>query len=227
MGRYYRDPEQRRVGALIDKQVALAREAEAGGGWITYLIRDPRFPDKKGNALGTPIYVGQSKEFGTRVHTRFMKCEREATQKDTIERRVADLLHAGCVARYEVLERVPTRLASLVSETNWARLCVRRGYDIANRLALQKSDGPAIDRSDIPTDWIWPQFSVAEAIEDNLQIELGCRQCGSALRIGFEHFQRVPEPPRDIFQIKASGFWKVEPCTDCGTVGKRYATLRA
>ena len=74
MARYQADPERRKVADLIQAEVNQARVAEKEGGWITYLIRDPRYPDKLGNAAGTPIYVGQSKEFGTRVKSRFDRC---------------------------------------------------------------------------------------------------------------------------------------------------------
>ncbi|MEN3237803.1 MULTISPECIES: hypothetical protein [Methylobacterium] len=123
MSRYYADPERRRVATLIDTEVQKAPEAEKAGGWITYLIRDARELDKRGNP-GVPIYVGQTKEFGRRVRSRFDQCEKAATAKDSIERRLAELLNLGIVAQYEVLERAPTRLASLVSEIRWARRCV-------------------------------------------------------------------------------------------------------
>lgn len=167
MVRYQRDPDRRRIAELIRDEVERARNAEREGGWITYLIRDPRRPDRRGNTAGTPIYVGQTKEFATRVRSRFDKCEKEATARDSIARRVADLLHAGHVARYEVLERAPSRLTSLISETNWARLCVGRGYDIANLLAEQREAGPPITRDEIPKSWIWP-FLISEALQDGI-----------------------------------------------------------
>jgi hypothetical protein len=211
---------------MIDEEITHARLEEKKCGWITYLIRDPRYPDKKGNLRGTPIYVGQSKGFGKRVNSRFSKCEREATAKDNIAKRVANLLKEDIVVRYDVLERVPTHLSSLVSETNWTRECVRRGYNLANQLPFQNCADPAITRHDLNPDiWIWPKFSLVEAIEDNISLELVCRACGMSHRISFEHFQQVEEPPTELYHVKANGFWRREPCTGCGTKGKRHAKL--
>lgn len=58
-------------------ETARAKEAQRDGEWITYLIRDSRSPDKRGNP-GTPIYVGQTNAFPGPVLSRFMKCEKEA-----------------------------------------------------------------------------------------------------------------------------------------------------
>ncbi len=224
MGRYYADPERRRVAALIDAEVQKAREAEKAGGWVTYLIRDPRSRDKRGNP-GLPIYVGQTKEFGRRVRSRFDRCEKVATARDSIERRVAELLHQGIVAQYEVLERAPTRLASLVSETRWARRCVSRGYDIANRWAEHRATDPSFDRHDVPTVRLWG-FTLDEAIEDAIIIQLGCRNCRQTLSIDVAHFQRVEQPPTELQGIKANPFWRRDPCTVCGMHAHRFVRPR-
>jgi hypothetical protein len=81
MARYQADPERRRVAALIDEEVARARATEAEGGWITYLIRDPRFPDKLGNPAGTPIYVGQSIAFGKCVRSCSINAKRRPLRR--------------------------------------------------------------------------------------------------------------------------------------------------
>lgn len=81
----------------IDRQVALAREAEAYGSWITYLIRDPRRPDLRGNVAGWPIYVGQTDEFGKRVRNHLRKSEKLARKGKGIKSRLKALLHAGVI----------------------------------------------------------------------------------------------------------------------------------
>lgn len=224
MPRYQADPERRKVADLIKAEIDQARLAEKEGGWITYLIRDPRYADNRGNAAGTPIYVGQSKEFGTRVKSRFEKCEKAATVKDNVERRVADILHAGHVARYEVLERAPTRLSSLISETNWARRCVRRGYKIANQLSLQRNDGPDISRGDVPSSWIWP-FLLSEAIEDQVKLSLDCLACGLRLALPLAHFLHLPSPPKTLSHIRTDPVWRTEPCTACSALRSRYVSM--
>ncbi len=225
MARFHRDPIRREVAALIDAEIARAREAEREGGWITYLIRDPTKPDRRGNVAGTPIYVGQTKGFAKRVRARFMNSEKAATKRDNIERRVTDLLHRNVVVSYEVLERTATHLTSLISETNWAKRCINRGYAIANRLKVQRTGGELIGRYDIPVDWLWC-FSLSEAIEDNVQADLKCVGCDFCLNFDLAHLQTLAEPPVTLYEIKANRTWRSEPCTQCGARAKRYVRLR-
>lgn len=224
MPRYQPDPERRKVADLIQHEIDRARVAEREGGWITYLIRDPRYPDKLGNPAGTPIYVGQSKAFGNRVKSRFDKCEKAATIKDNADRRVAELLHLGHVARYEILERAPTRLSSLISETNWARRCVKRGYKIANQLALQRVAGPDVSRADIPPSWIW-QFLLDEAIEDQIELSLGCAACAVHLPLPIAYFLQLPNPPKSLTDIRRDPIWRSEPCTNCTALRSRFIAM--
>jgi hypothetical protein len=200
-------------------ETARAKDAQREGQWITYLIRDPRHPDKRGN-LGTPIYVGQTNDFPERVLSRFMKCEREAVGKgtDCIERRVAGLLHFGIVATYQVLEYQPTRLASLISETNWARRCWNAGYDLANRAELQNAGGPPIGRSDALRSWLL-KFSIGEAVADGVRVSISCRGCGQVLPVPLTKIPELEKPAITISQL--GKLWRSGECTFCGVAGKR------
>jgi hypothetical protein len=220
MGRYFSDHRRAAVWAEVTTRTQWAAEQEKAGWWITYLIRDPRYPDKKGQP-GLPIYIGQTKEFAKRVLSRFTSCEREAMAKgkDCVERRVADLLHLDMVAQYQVLSYQPTYLSSLVDETNMARECRRRGYDIANHAAMQNEAGPPITRHQIPKDWLWDRFSLDEAEQDNIEVELLCSACRSAARIPVGRFRTIERPPRDLKAIKIDPMWKREPCSQCGQSG--------
>jgi hypothetical protein len=206
-------------------ETARAKEAQRDGQWITYLIRDPRYPDKRGNA-GTPIYVGQTNDFPGRVLSRFMKCEKEAAAKgtDCIERRIADLLHAGVVATYQVLEYQPTHLTSLISETNWARKCWNAGYELANRAELQNGGGPPIGRSDAPRSWLL-KLSLAEAIADDIRVSISCGACNEVLPIPLADIPELEKPATAIGQL--CKVWRSKDCTFCGTVGKRRVRVWA
>lgn len=203
--------------------IAAARIAEREGGWITYLARDPRRLDLKGNR-GWPIYVGQSKEFGKRVRNHLRTSEKLARSHDSVRRRFKEILHAGHVPMFEVLDRQPTRLQSLLSETNFARLCRRRGYDIANLRSLQKQGDTPITRHDIPIDWLW-EFSLAEAVADGIRIRLVCNRCSEVLTIEVAHFQQLDTPPKDLRAIRDDPLWRAEPCTSCGCRGSRFVKL--
>lgn len=183
-------------------ETARAKDAQRDGQWVTYLIRDPRSPDKRGNA-GRPIYVGQTNDFPERVLSRFMKCEKEAAGKgkDCVERRVADLLHHGIVVTYKLIEYRPTHLASLISETNWARRCWNAGYDLADRAELQNAGGPPISRRDVPRSWLL-KFSVSEALAGDVRVSLSCLACGEVLPIPLA---RIPELEKAATAIRAIG----------------------
>jgi hypothetical protein len=179
--------------------------------------------DLRGN-LGWPIYVGQSKEFGKRVRNHLRTSEKLAQAHDSVRKRFREILHDGHVPIFEVLERQPTRLLSLVSETNFARACRRRGYDIANLRRLQNQAGPPISSHDIPTDWLW-DFSLEEAIADGIGVRLGCRECRETLLIDLSHFERLDTPPKDLRAIKNDPLWLAGPCTACGRRDSRFVDL--
>jgi hypothetical protein len=212
------------VEAAIVAAIDAAREVERYGGWITYLARDPRHRDKKGN-IGWPIYVGQSGEFGKRVYNHLRKSEKLARVDDSVKKRIKDILHDRHVPIFEVLDRQPTRLESLVSETNLARACRRRGYDIANRRHLQNVAGPPISRHDIPVDWLW-EFSLEEAIADEIVVRLGCKRCRQPVEVDAARFAAVDAPPKDLRAIRNNQVLQAEPCSFCGIKGSRFVDLR-
>jgi hypothetical protein len=224
--RYFADERKRAVWDEVLARTQWAADQERQGFWITYLIRDPRYADKKGQP-GLPIYVGQTKDFAHRVLTRFKTCEKEAITKgkDCVERRVADLLHLGIVAQYQVLSYQPTHLSSLVSETNMARECWNRGYDLANNGALQNGPGPHINRQQIPHEWIWDRFTIEEAAQDGVEVEVRCAACRCCLSIDVAAFKAIQLPPKDMKQIQKDGMWQDEPCVGCGVSGRRSVRL--
>ncbi|MFD1034079.1 hypothetical protein ACFQ15_05380 [Sphingomonas hankookensis] len=116
-------------------------------------------------------------------------------------------------------------MSSLISETNWARRCVWRGYDIANLLPQQRLHAGNIDRREIPAEWIWP-FLLSEAIEDEITLELRCVRCKLALPLDLSRFLRVAEPPKSLFQVRANGIWQAEACTGCSQRSSRYVALK-
>ena len=205
-------------------ETARAKDAQRDDQWITYLIRDPRSPDRRGN-LGTPIYVGQTNDLPKRVLSRFMKCEKEAVgkQTDCIERRIASLLHLGIVASYQVLDYQPTHLTSLISETNWARQCWNAGYDLANRAELQNAGGPPIGRSDALRSWLL-KFSLAEGVADDLRLSISCDACREVLPIPLAKISELEKPATTIGEL--GKLWRSERCTFCTIVGKRRIRIR-
>lgn len=213
------------VNKEIERQIALARKAEQEGVWITYLMRDPRRPDLRGNNAGWPIYVGQTDEFGNRVRNHLRKSEKLARRGKGIKARLKELLHDGVVPNFEVLDRQPTRLASLLSETNYARLCRSRGYDIANQTTLQNRAGPPVSRHDLPIKWLW-RFSPQQADQDGIKIELVCRECDERTSLPSSAFLALQAPPKELRDVRDNPELLNAACTFCGYRGGRRVTLR-
>lgn len=212
--RYYSDPRRRAVAELMQAEILRAAEEQKKGGWITYLIRDPREPDQRGNVAGTPIYIGQTKEIPKRVMKRFMTSEKEAKAKDSIERRITDLLRQGVVARYEVLERVDSRLTSLISETNWIKRCRNAGYDLCNNSQEQRFGGDLIGRHDIPKERL-AMFTLEEALKDGIDVRVECRACLFDFSVDLERLLMCNEAPTNIGALRRALMDLL--CTNCGT----------
>lgn len=213
------------VDGRIQYQIARARLLDVGGGWITYLIRDPRRPDRKGNAAGWPIYVGQTDEFGRRVRNHLRKSEKLARRGTGIKQRMKELLHAGIVPNFEAIDRQPTRLQSLLSETNFARLCRSRGYDIANATTLQNRAGPPVAVKDLPTKWLW-KFSLEQAVQDELLVEVVCTGCRTVVPLDIRLFEALPEPPKRLEDVRAWSARTDEPCETCRQKSQRRVRVR-
>ena len=221
MAKYFADPTKRAVWEKVVAETGRAKQQQRDGEWITYLIRDPRFEDKKGKP-GLPVYIGQTNDFPERVMSRFTKCEKEAIEKgvDCIEARVAELLHLGLIARYQVIDRQPTRLSSLVSETNMARRAWNAGYKLLNRKRLQNCGGEDITSKMIPESWLL-EFTLAEGLQDDLVMELHCPSCRQSIALPLAYFASRDEPPKTIRAIANHPAWIEEPCGGCGQIAKR------
>jgi hypothetical protein len=227
MTKYFADPAMREVWNEVLAETRRAAELQVDGEWITYIIRDPRFPDLKGKP-GLPFYVGQTNDFPERVLSRFKDCEKEAIAKgvDCVEARVAELLHLGLVARYQVIDRQPTRLSSLVSETNKARRAWNAGYQLVNRRRLQNRGGDDITSTQIPEMWL-REFTLAEGLQDELVMELRCSSCRQSVDIPLSCFASLEEAPKSLRDIVDNPVWTDQPCGACGQSNGRKIRPRA
>ncbi|MCL6683453.1 GIY-YIG nuclease family protein [Sphingomonas alba] len=213
------------VNAAIERQIALAQAANQEGTWITYLMRDPRRPDLRGNPAGWPVYVGQTDEFGQRVRNHLRKSEKLARKGKGIKYRLKELLHAGVVPNFEVLDRQPTRLQSLLSETNYARLCRTRGYDIANQTTLQNKAGPPITKEDLPKKWL-RQFTLEQAEQDGIEVEVVCCACGERAAVSVSAFLALPSSPKLLRDLQDDPQLVKGACVACGGENQRRITFR-
>ena len=108
-----------------------------------------------------------------------------------------------------------------MSETNYARLCRVRGYDIANKRKLQNVRGLPISRTDIPEEWLL-EFSLAEGIaDDDLKLEVTCSTCRGGFRYDMALFQGLPNSPKTLRDIPNDAQFSSEPCVLCGAHGSQ------
>src|SRR5687768_12453304 len=118
----------------IKAEVKRIGDLARGRGYVTYAIRDPRLPDPRGHPDGPRIYVGESKQIWNRADNHMADGGRATTgnEEKCKATRIYAILKDRVVPKFEILGDAPTKLASLISETLWARRSVYLGYELAN-----------------------------------------------------------------------------------------------
>lgn len=184
----------------MDREIGRAREEEREGGWITYAIHDPTRPDTVGEFNTLIIYVGQSKQFGSRVDKRLRTAGAAVKRPtDRIDGALWDVMARGRVPRFRVIERVPDAISSFVSETNWAKRYIEMGYPLLNKWTEQKFAGKPIDRQTVPHDWLW-RLAVEDALEARFNLVLSNKSTGEDLVLDLNLFR-----PKELLR-KVKGF---------------------
>ncbi|MCW2393761.1 hypothetical protein [Sphingobium sp. B8D3C] len=166
--RYYREPAFR---AEVDAQFALAASASRPGIWITYAIHDPtRADDIDHRAEGLIVYVGQSKQFATRVRDRMTSAGRAVKRPtDRIDGLLYDIMSRGAAPRWSILEEVESALDSLVSETNWATRLRTKGYPLVNQWSEHRLGTLEVSRNDVDPKRLWP-MTASDAIGSKVDV---------------------------------------------------------
>jgi hypothetical protein len=166
--RYYRDPIFR---AAVDEQFSLASAVTRPGFWITYAIHDPTTIDHiEDRPEGLIRYVGQSKQFATRVHDRMDSAGRAVKRPtDKIDGLLYDIMSRGPAPRWSILEEVQTAIDSLVSETNWTIRLRAKGYPLVNQWTEHKLGTLEIDRYAVEHKRLWP-ITTADAIGSGIDV---------------------------------------------------------
>lgn len=196
LSRYWRDPQFR---AAIDREKARARLECEQKGWITYAIHDPTTPDHVGAFNTLIVYVGQSKDFASRVDRRLREAG-TATHRPTsyVEGLMYDIMRRGGVPRFRVIARVDDGIASFVSETNWAQHYIAQGYPLRNKWNEQRRPGETMTRDTVPHKWLW-RLAVEDAIEARFTIVAIDQLSGKSLKIDL-----AGERPKDLLRAVRS-----------------------
>ena len=192
--RYWQDADFR---SAVDRERARAKAEGEQAGWITYAIHDPTTRDHTDQFNTLIVYVGQSKNFTSRVDRRLREAG-TATRRPTthVEGLMYDIMRRGGIPRFRVIERAYDAIASLVSETNWAQHYIAQGYPLRNKWKEQRQAGEAMTRFTVPHKWLW-RLSVEDALEARFTIVAVDRYSGENLKIDLSA-ERPKEPLREV-----------------------------
>jgi hypothetical protein len=195
--RYYCEPAFK---AEVDAQFALASAATQPNVWITYAIHDPSQPDHiEDRPEGLIRYVGQSKQFATRVRDRMASAGRAVKHPtDNIDGLLYAIMCRGPAPRWSVLEQVHSAMDSLVSETNWTIRLRAKGYPLVNQWTEHKLGTLEIDRYSVDHKRLWP-ITTADAMGSDIDVIVRDLSSGEEILIDLSLF-----PPNTRLQnIKA------------------------
>jgi hypothetical protein len=178
MARWIRDPRLRAFQAEVRAEIDRAAALAAGSRYVVYVILDPSRSDPLGrHPEGTPLYVGQSKDLCDRADSH-LRDGGGATGDISIKAgRLKEILDQFVVPVFRIVDSAPTHLTSLIAETVWARRYVWLGYDLANQWQEHRSRERPQGLASVPPKRL-RRLTVAEAIEDEVTVELSCRTCG-------------------------------------------------
>ncbi|MBV9931701.1 MAG: hypothetical protein JO013_12250 [Alphaproteobacteria bacterium] len=203
--RYYRDPEFRRQ---VDEQFALTDAVSQRGIWITYAIHDPtRMDPFEGRPQGLIVYVGQSRQFSTRVRNRMSTAGRAVKRPtDKIDGLLYDIMARGPAPRWSVLEEVTSAIESLVSETNWTIRLRAKGYPLVNQWAEHKLGTLEIDGYTVDHKRLWP-ITAADALGSAIDVVVRDPGTGEEVLVDLSSLPPSTRLQKIAAHAKATGRW--------------------
>jgi hypothetical protein len=176
--RYTRDPRLRAFQAQIRAEVDRIGSLAAGQGYVVYVIHDPSLKDNRGRFThGPPVYVGESKQLRVRANDHMRDGGGGSTDTGIKTGRLKQIIGKWVVPRFEIVDSAPTHLTALIAETVWARRYVWLGYDLANGWPEHRTRERPHGLASVPLGRVW-DFTVAEALEDEVGLSLRCEKCG-------------------------------------------------
>lgn len=177
MKRYIRDPKLREFQASIRAEVERIAALANKDAYVIYAIRDPTRSDIiRGHPHGPPVYVGQTGELRTRVENHMRDGGGGSTDNGCKTGRLKQIIDQWHVPKFEILDRAPTRLTSLIAETVWARRFVWLGYELANQWPEHRTTERPEGLASVPRERLW-DFTIRNALEDEVRLTLECRRC--------------------------------------------------
>ena len=186
MRRYTKDPRLRAFQAEIRAEVERIGRLAEGQGHVIYAIHDPSLEDHRGRfEFGPPVYVGESKQLRVRADDHMRDAGGGSTNNGIKAGRLKHIMAKWVVPRFSIIDAAPSYLTALIAETVWARRYVWLGYELANQWPEHRTKEPPTGLASVPIDRLW-DFTVAEALEDEIQLSLQCDRCGYNVPVPLE-----------------------------------------
>lgn len=114
---------------------AIAVEAAAlvpSGAYANYVIIDPTQPDPDGILPGAAIYTGQSGNVRGRIRSHLRHAVIPDSEPGRLYEWMGELIRAGAMPIFRILETHRNRAESVMAETVWAQRLLRSGAKLLN-----------------------------------------------------------------------------------------------
>jgi hypothetical protein len=148
--------------------------------YVNYMILDPREGDPDGILPGAPIYVGQTANIAKRFASHVRQALAPGNPPASVYACMAEIIAAGQMPIFRVLEVHQTRAGALLAETVWAQRLLRGGARLCNQWPEQAQRLPAQDvarRQQVRL----RNLTLAEGVEAGVFLSVRCRKkCWSA-----------------------------------------------
>jgi hypothetical protein len=170
--------DPRAFRARILRHLERIAEAGRGGGYVIYVIKDPRGGDPRDPTDGTPFYVGQTANLGRRARAHLARTGAHTTKNSRLLTRMHEIMADGKLPVFQIVERVESRIASLAAETRWAQTLIGQGAQLVNsweehRPARSGNRNPA---GPVPLERLW-DLTVREAVREKIGLAIDCPAC--------------------------------------------------
>lgn len=168
------------LSARVRAMAAHTAELVPDAAYVNYMILDPREGDPDGILPGAPIYVGQTADIAKRIASHIRQALAQGNPPASIYARMSEIIAAGQMPIFRVLEVHQTRAAALLAETVWAQRLLSGGANLCNQWPEQARRLPDRDvarRQQVRL----RNLTLAEGVEAGVFLSVRCRKkCWSA-----------------------------------------------
>lgn len=201
------------LSARVRAMAAHTAELVPDAAYVNYMILDPREVDRDGILPGAPIYVGQTADIAKRIASHIRQASVPGNLPASIYARMAEIIGAGQMPIFHVLEVHQTRAAALLAETVWAQRLLRGGARLCNQWPEQAQRLPEHDvarRQQVRL----RNLTLDEGVEAGVFLSVRCRKkCWSATFASADLLPRFGEAATFYTVRKAA-----RHCPRCGSL---------